>query len=297
MRKTSNIPFSSDSSRFFLPWMSMLMVFIAVLIASASMVIYSSINTWNTSLSGSLTVQIPTYDKNGKERGDDVKKDIETTLTILRSSEGVQGASVLNEEQMTILMTPWLGADAKLSELPLPQVIDVTLDPMREVDIDQIRADLKEQVPDSVLDSHRTLLAGLINLSHGIIRLTIFIIILLALTTSFTVIYSTRSSLSVHKPVISLVHMIGASDKYVAMQYALRSFKLTLIGSIFGFLLALPVMGGISFLTQSMTYDFILNMTLSGWQWRILLLIPLLIATLSFLTTFRTVINYLKQFL
>ncbi len=297
MSKRSDIPFSTDSSRLFLPWISMLMVFITVLITAGAMVVHTSLTSWNKSLSGSMTLQIPTFDEKGKPRGDIVRTDIETALTILRSSDGILGASVLSDEQMRVLMTPWIGEEAAIEDLPLPKLIDVNVDTERRLDLDQIRADLKEQVPAAVLDSHRLWLENLITLGLGVIRLISFIVFLLLLTTSFTVIYSTRTSLMVHRPVIALVHMMGANDFYVAIQYALRSFKLTLTGGILGILLAVPIMIGVHYFVQNLAYDFLVRFSLLPWQWYCLAMIPVLIAGLSFVTTFKTVIHYLKQFL
>ncbi len=292
-----NIFFATDPAKLFLPWMSMLMSFIAVLILAAGMLTYSSVTRWQRNVSGSLTVQIPTYTALGAARGDMVDKDIETALTILRTSEGILGATVLSDTQMADLMKPWLGEDAVLTELPLPKLIDVTVDPTVRLDLAQLKADLNAQVPDAVLDSHRTWLTPLLRLSSGIIKLVGFILILLALTTSFTVIYATRTSLTVHEPVIALVHMMGANDFYVTNQYANRSFQLTLTGALFGFFLTLPIMAGASFFLKGATLDFIIEPALSLPQWGVLIGIPFILAILAFVTTFKTVLAYLKRFL
>ncbi len=293
----SNIFFTTDPAKLFLPWMSMLMTFIAVLVLAGGMATYSSVTRWQRTVSGSLTVQIPTYTELGASRGEMVDREIETTLTILRSSEGVLGATVLSDRQMSDLMAPWLGENAVITELPLPKLIDVTVDPNSRLDIAQIKSDLATQVPSAILDSHRIWLTPLLRISSGIIKLIGFILVLLSLTAAFTVIYATRTSLTVHEPVIALVHMMGAGDLYVTQQYASRSFQLTLLGSLFGFFLTLPIMAGVSFFIQGASFDFILKQSLSLGQWAVLLSVPFLLSVLAFITTFKTVMNYLKRFL
>lgn len=293
----SNIFFTTDPAKLFLPWMSMLMTFIAVLVLAGGMATYSSVTRWQRTVSGSLTVQIPTYTELGASRGEMVDREIETTLTILRSSEGVLGATVLSDRQMSDLMAPWLGENAVITELPLPKLIDVTVDPNGRLDIAQIKSDLATQVPSAILDSHRIWLTPLLRISSGIIKLIGFILVLLSLTAAFTVIYATRTSLTVHEPVIALVHMMGAGDLYVTQQYASRSFQLTLLGSLFGFFLTLPIMAGVSFFIQGASFDFILKQSLSLGQWAVLLSVPFLLSVLAFITTFKTVMNYLKRFL
>lgn len=292
-----NIFFATDPAKLFLPWMSMLMSFIAVLILAAGMLTYTSVTRWQRSVSGSLTVQIPTYTELGAARGELVDKDIETALTILRVSDGILGATVLSDNQMADLMTPWLGDNAVMAELPLPKLIDVTVDPTAQLDLAQIQADLADQVPAATLDSHRIWLTPLLRLSSGIIKLIGFILLLLVLTTSFTVIYATRTSLSVHEPVISLVHMMGANDFYVTNQYANRSFRLTLAGALFGFGLALPIMAGASFFLRGVSSELVIQPTLTLMQWGTLITIPFVLSFLAFITTFKTVLAYLKRFL
>ncbi|MDY6407308.1 MAG: hypothetical protein SPL08_01200 [Pseudomonadota bacterium] len=295
--KQSRLFFATDSNRLFLPWMSMLMGFIAVLMLAAGMTAYASITDWQRIVSGSLTVQIPTYTESGENRDSVVDREVETALTILRSSTGVKGATVLTETQMTDLMTPWLGDGVAISELPVPKLIDVMVDADHYPDIVQLKADLGAQVPSAVLDSHRLRLEPLLRLSSGGIKLIGFILILLALTASFTVIYATKTSLIAHEHIISLIHMMGANDFFITRQYAIRNFYLTFIGGGFGLLLALPIMAGVSFLIHGATLDFIWDPALNWKQWLILGCVPVGLALLAFITTLKAVSDYLKRFL
>ena len=295
--KQSRLFFTTDSNRLFLPWMSMLMGFIAVLILAAGMTAYDSITNWQRVVSGSLTLQIPTYTESGDPRGAVVDKEIETALTILRSSTGVKGATLLSDSQMTELMVPWLGDGAAVSELPLPKLIDVMVDSDHYPDMAQLKTDLAAQVPSAVLDSHRMRLEPLLRLSSGGIKLIGFILILLALTASFSVVYATRTSLTAHEYIISLIHMMGANDLFITRQYAVRNFNLTFMGSAFGLLLALPIMAGVSFLIHGATLDFIWNPALNMNQWIVLGCVPVAFSLLAFVTTLKAVSDYLKRFL
>ena len=88
MKKRPDIPFSSDSSKLFIPWLSMFMVFIATLILAVAIVVYTSVNSWTNNISGSLTVQIPTYSNDGKSREAVLANDIEMALTLHALSQG-----------------------------------------------------------------------------------------------------------------------------------------------------------------------------------------------------------------
>lgn len=297
MKKRADIPFSSDSSKFFIPWLSMFMVFIATLILSVAIVVYSSVQSWTDNISGSLTVQIPTYTEKGESREEKIATDIEMALTLLRSSDGITGASLLTDEQVSALMEPWIGQSDSMMELPLPKIIDVNVDSKNFPNITQLKADLYEQVPEAILDSHRAALDELVLFFENMVNLIAFILILILITTAISVIYVTKSSLSVHEKVIELIHMMGASDFYITIQFAMRSFKLTLVGSLVGFILALPIMALFNYFLSQMNGSFVLESQLNILQWILLASVPFLTAILSFLTAYRTVSKALKQIL
>ncbi len=295
MRKPSDIPFAQDSSRFFVGWISMLMVFIATLICAFALVTYSSVQSWHENIAGSLTVQVPTFDKDGNNRNELIQGDIETTLTILRSTEGVLGANLLDDTQMDLLMAPWMGDHVATSELPLPKIIDVSIDTINPPDLAQIKADLAEQVPLAILDSHRMALADLVALAHNMINLIGGVLILLLVSMAFSIMFVTQSGLKVHHQVISLIHMMGAGDFYITKQFANRSFKIALLGGVIGFLCALPVMMGFTLCINNLSGSFILNPTLTDVQWGLLISIPFIAAILAYLTAFKTVLGTLKR--
>ncbi len=295
MRKPSDIPFTQDSSRFFVGWISMLMVFISTLVCAFALITYSSVQSWHKNISGSLTVQIPSYDKEGKSRQDVLQSDIETTLTILRSSEGVLGAEPLDNNQMDLLMAPWMGDHVSTEDLPLPKIIDVSIDTENLPDLAQIKADLAEQVPLAMLDSHRVALADLVTLANNMINLIGGVLLLLLLSMAFSIMFVTQSGLKVHRQVIALIHMMGAGDFYITRQFANRSFKITLIGGIIGFLAALPVMMGFAYCINNLSGSFILGTALSNAQWGLLISIPIIAAVLSYVTAFKTVLATLKR--
>ncbi|MBR4927774.1 MAG: hypothetical protein IKY98_05555 [Alphaproteobacteria bacterium] len=295
MRKTCDIPFSKDSAGLFLPWISMLMIFIASLTLAGGLTAYRGLSAWNADVSGAMTVQIPTTDDKGNSIGDLVNEQIEKALTVLRTSPGVMGARVLDDEQMFRLMTPWIGQNADIASLPLPKVIDVAVDPRNPPILDQLSQELAEQVPSAVLDTHRIWLDNLIAMANGFMKLTVFILGLLILTTAFTVIYSSRTSLGVHKKVIRLIHLMGANDLYIAWQYAYRVFKLTFLGGLFGLLLSMPIIFGVGYFFQTLGAHF--DISMHPVDIVILVSLPVFFAVLSFMTTLQTVLKSLKRML
>ena len=296
MAQKSDFLFDHKASHFFLPWICGLMVFIATLIVAGGISVHNSLNLWQKGIAESLTIQIPTYNPDGSPRNEAVYQDIETTMMITRTTPGVQGAVVLDDEQMQQLMTPWLGPDAVVSQLPLPKLIDVSVDSRNPPSLEQLKQDLNAQVPTAVLDSHRIWLSELINFSNALLHLIGFILILLFATTVITVVYTTKTALTIQEYALSLVHMLGAKDWYIMHKYAWHHFKSAFGGSMIGFILALPIILGITLFLRAVSGQ-IFQSSLTTSQWILLLFIPLSTALLAFLTTFHTVWKFLRKFL
>ncbi|MDD3669583.1 MAG: hypothetical protein PHX68_04860 [Alphaproteobacteria bacterium] len=295
MPKKSSIFFTPDSSRFFLVWITGVMAFVITLVIYGGGAAYSSLTAWQRSISGAATLQIPTYDDKGMSRADAIEQDVETALTILRASNGISGAELVPDDQMGRLMSPWVGEGAILSELPLPKLLNISVDTRNPPDFVQLKRDLADQVPLAVLDTHRIGLAPLLSVAGGVLHLIVFLLILLGLTTTFTIVYATRTSLAAHQPVIALIHLMGAGDFYLTRQYAVRHLKTAFAGAAAGVLCAVPILWGISAFVRHCAPEFIVATT--SWHWAGLLLIPPVFAGLAFVTTFKTVLTYLKTFL
>ena len=296
MRKKNEFLFTKDSTRFYFPWICWLMLFIATFICGTGILIYNSLASWQRGVSESLTVQINTYDNEGRYREDQITEDIEKALSILRTTPGVIGASVLTDEQMNDLMAPWVGADVAVTSLPIPKLIDVAVDSKHPPFLEQLKRDLAVHVPEATMDSHRIWLTELIKLSQHILKLIFFILGLLALTIAFTVSYTTRATLKIHESVIKLVHMMGAKDFYITNHYAWHNFKYALTGGVLGTICAIPMLWVIILFFHDASTS-IFQMNFSVCQWIMLASLPVLIALLAFATTFKTVLSYLRRFL
>ena len=58
------------------------------------------------------------------------------------------------------------------------------------------------------------------------------------LSCTFSIFYATKTSLGIHKNIIEILHVMGATDDYIAKQYARRSFFIGLFSGIIGVFIA-----------------------------------------------------------
>ena len=102
------LPFH-DASALFLIWLTALMSFIAVLILTASLGMTNVIGYWNRSVSGSLTIQVPTFDLKGQDRTEAAANDVRAIETYLLTKPAVKSVRILSDAEMANLIEPWMG--------------------------------------------------------------------------------------------------------------------------------------------------------------------------------------------
>jgi cell division transport system permease protein len=212
------------------------MAFLAALALGASMIAERTAIGWRAGLSGRLTVQIlpPARDAGHSA----FQQEIDTAVSILRSTPGIAHAAPLTQEQTLNLVQPWLGADSLVAELPLPRLIDATIAPGAEVDIDSLTARLKEAVPDSLLDDHARWIARLKGLAEAITWSAYGILLLIAVATAAAVSFATRAGLEAHHEMVELLHQMGARANFIASAFERHYFVSALGAAAVGSLLA-----------------------------------------------------------
>ena len=285
-----------QASPFFLTWITMLMTFVAALTLFASMSLNNIISHWNDVVSGSLTIQQPTYDLKGIDRQSEALKELTVIQEFLKEQPFVETVHVLNDDEMERLMSPWLDNLKVLNELPIPKLIDVSLKKDIPFSLDKFKTDINALAPYAQVDSHRIWLSHLIDISGGIQKTIFVIILLLALTTAFTVIYTTRSSLLVQESTLELLQLMGAKDWSISFGVASNSFTRGLCGGFIGLLLSLPIVGIVITLVGSTPDSLFLQGALGFNQWIVIAALPLIVAILSFITALVTGFRKLRSF-
>jgi len=250
-------------------------------------VIADVIGRWDHDVSGTLTVQVIPVGGEGGEALTDER--VRAAVEVVRPTPGVRAVRALDKKQTLALLEPWLGSTEVVQDLPLPRLIDVTIASGAEIDLVALGDRLSGAVPGASLDDHRIWLSRLINLSRTIQWLAVAVVVLIGFVTSATVIYATRTGMSVHRDVIEVLHLIGAHDDYIARQFADRAFALGFNGGLLGLGLAVPTLTAIGWAAKRMEGGFLPQLSLSLPGFIVIGLLPAGAALLAMVTARATV--------
>jgi cell division transport system permease protein len=290
-QRRSDLPFDHDATSAFLPAMMAMMVFLATLTLTGTLVLDNLLSRWNRDIKGTLTVQVIPNDASPKVNQDRVKK----TVEILEETSGVVRARVLETKELVSLIKPWLGDNDLIADLPLPSLIDVTIKEDTPPDLEALSTRLKAQVPGASVDDHRVWLARVIRLADGLQILAHAVMVLVAGCGAIIVIFATRTGLAIHRQSIEILHMVGARDFYIARQYALRALWLGGQGAVIGFGVSVPVLMALGGMAKTLEGGLLAEVGLSYVHWIALFSVPVVACVLATAAAFVTVMRNLSR--
>ncbi|MEP4378751.1 MAG: cell division protein [Alphaproteobacteria bacterium] len=283
----TDLPFERDQSTRFLPWIVALMVFLGALMFAGALIVSDTIDSWDSTLTGRMTVQVPQDSATGPE--------IESLVTLLDATPGVAAVRPVPAREARALLIPWLGEEVVDSGLPIPALIDIELSAGARLDAGLLAARLSQLVPGTTVDDHRAWLSALINLGRTVEILAFVILALIASAAIVAVIFTTRSGLAVHAAIIELLHQMGAHDTYIARQFQIQAMKLSLRGGIAGAAAAGIVLLIFAWVGRGIDAAFLPPVTLTIGEWLALLIVPAGAVVIAMLTARLTVLRALAR--
>jgi len=290
-RKPSDLQLESDATSRFLPWALAVMVFLAALALAGALALDGGIRGWRHGVSSRLTVQI--VDRPGQP----MEKRIAAALAALRDVPGIAAARAIERPAIEALLKPWLGDSIEGSGLPLPGLIDIELDPNSSLSIGALEAQLAQAVPGARIDDPKPWLDHLIRLGRLLQYLSAGIVLLVGLASAAMVIFATRASLAARRSTIEVLHLIGAEDRYIAVQFQRHVGRLAALGGLGGWFIAILALAAIQFLASNVGNGLLPALSLAWWHWFALVLLPLAGLGLAMLTARFTVLGELRAML
>lgn len=274
-----------------------IMTFLAALTVGAVSLVSDTAGRWQNDISDEITVQVKPAE------GLDMATALETVRQIALQTPGVSGASVLDEAATSRLLEPWLGDSVDFDELPVPRLVIVAIDSGEPPNFAFMRQELQEAVPQAELDDHQAWVSRLVTMARTVVLIGVFILSLVIVATTLTVIFATRGAMSGNRQIVEVLHFVGARSSFIAREFERHFLRLGLIGALTGGVAAVVLFVVIGHLTeanrQTAEADQISALFGSfsiGWTgYAGVLLLVATVATLTALTSRWTVTRHLAE--
>lgn len=288
--KRYDLPLQRGSGGQLVTWIVGVMTYLTILFMLLIFALAQVQTYWTAGITGRMTLEIA-YDKNDPIT-DARKQDIVQSLNKL---PGIT-ARALTQEDIAQLVGPWLGSGAELAELPMPVLIDISrADDEKAASNEKIAATAQKLVPRAALDTHQEWLADIVRLAETLRMIFIAIALILSLTAAVTVAATARTRLALHRDEVDLLHLIGATDSYIATQFQRQAFRLATEGAAIGLGLALLTMVIISLVKNRVGDGLVPGVDLTAIEWLIVIATPLLAGLIAMIASRFTVLRALKE--
>jgi cell division transport system permease protein len=190
-----------------------IMTFLAGLTCGAVTMIVSAASDWRSDVGREVTIQVRPV------AGRDIEGDVRNAAELARAAPGIAEVRVFSKDESARLVEPWLGNGLQLDELPIPRMIVVRLLSGAVPNFAALRQSLATQVPSATLDDHRRWIDRMRAMAGTAAAAGIAILLLVLVVTVLSVTFATRGAMATNRPIIEVLHYVGATDSFVSRQF------------------------------------------------------------------------------
>jgi cell division transport system permease protein len=298
---SSEIPLTKDPSTRYVPWVIGLLMYLAILATFSYCILQGMIGFWALGSTQSYTIEIPAQIKVDASDSLEMERreshEMEYIAAVLAKTPGIKSVEVLPREESLALLEPWLGSGTFLKDLPIPKLIDIKVVSNLKFNMAQLSATLERINPHIRLIDHRAWHQSVASSSTILETTLLFIIGFIVISILGTIAFTTQTSLLMHRSIIEILSLIGASDNYIAQQFQRYALSMGIRGSIIGFiLLVLTVISWLWFFDWDKGASFfnIISPQIS-WLWLLIGIVPFIIILLMMFSAHKTTKSTLEK--
>lgn len=294
--KGYDLPFGADTDRNFLLLLVALMSFLAVLACAGTLSLRGMTQRWSTGLENKITIEIKTQTADGEILSpESVKLETEKVAAVLGKSPVIESFRVMDEREIKRLVAPWIGEDFSFEDIPMPGLIAVELKTATPEAIDGLTAAVKGAAPSAHVDTHREWLQDILRFVRTLQGVALMVALIVAVTTITAISSGIRSRMAIYRDQVEILHLIGATDSYIARQFQWHAVVIALLGSLIGTAAGLTMTGLILYISGHGGPALIPEISLSPANLAAFLSLPLLACLISGTTARFTVLRTLSQ--
>ncbi len=205
---------------------------LASLALAAFLLIATAANSWTTELKSSVTVQVKGVD------AAEIEARTAAAAKILAAAPGVLEFEVISSGDAAKLLEPWLGK-GNAQSLNVPALIELRLSEDGRRNIGGLSESLRSIAPGLAIDDHAGWNDRLAAAARSGQALAFSVFALIMGAACAISIFAARAGLSANAEVVSLLHLVGATDAFIANEVQRRFTVIGLRGSIIGVATAL----------------------------------------------------------
>jgi cell division transport system permease protein len=205
-----------------------IMTFLAALTLGAVVLIRGTATEWQSDVAREVTIQVR------PAPGRDVEADVKKAADIAAAQPGIAGVRPYSKTETARLLEPWLGTGLTFDDLPVPRLIVVRIAPDGAPDLAKLGQAVAAQVPGATLDDHRGWVDRMRIMARTAVAIGAGLLVLVLAATVLSVTFATGGAMAANRPIIEVLHFVGARDGFIAGQFQRHFLLLGLTGGVIG---------------------------------------------------------------
>ncbi len=205
-----------------------IMTFLASITTGTVLLVSASAAEWQSEVASEITIQVRPL------AGRDLDRDAAAVAEAMRAQPGIIEIRPFSKDESAKLLEPWLGSGLSLDDLPVPRVIVARLQPGATLDLVALRGRVTQAAPSATVDDHRAWIERMRSMTGATVFAGIGILALVIIATIISVSFATRGAMAANRPIVEVLHFVGAGDSYIANRFLRHFLRLGLEGGLIG---------------------------------------------------------------
>ena len=205
-----------------------IMTFLASITTGTVLLVSASAAEWQSEVASEITIQVR------PAAGRDIARDSAAVIETMRSQPGIVEVRPFSKDESAKLLEPWLGTGLSLDDLPVPRVIVARVQPGTVLDLAGLRARVTQVAPSASVDDHRAWIERMRSMTGATVFAGIGILVLVIIATIISVSFATRGAMAANRPIVEVLHFVGAGDSFIANRFLRHFLRLGLEGGVIG---------------------------------------------------------------
>jgi len=214
-----------------------IMTFLASMTTGTVLLVSASAAEWQSDVASEITIQVR------PQAGRDLDRDAAAVTEAMRAQAGIVEVKPFTREESGQLLEPWLGTGLSMDDLPVPRMIIARVQPGTPLDLGVLRARVTQVAPSASVDDHRAWIERMRSMTNATVLAGLGILALVIIATIISVSFATRGAMAANRPIVEVLHFVGAGDRYIANHFLRHFLRLGLEGGVIGGGAAMLVFG------------------------------------------------------
>ena len=205
-----------------------IMTFLASITTGAVLLVSASAAEWQSEVASEITIQVR------PSAGRDLDRDAAAVVQAIRTQPGFVEIKPFSKDESAKLLEPWLGSGLSFEDLPVPRVIVARVQPGTALDLVALRSRVAQMAPTASVDDHRAWIERMRSMTGATVFAGVGILALVIIATVISVSFATRGAMAANRPIVEVLHFVGAGDRYIANRFLRHFLRLGLQGGVIG---------------------------------------------------------------